>query len=453
MPTTPLRRATALVALSLAFGLIQFDATVINTVLDTMRSDLGGNLGLAQWAVDGYTIPFAALMLAAGPAADRFGRRHVCVLGFVLFAAATAGCALSPGWAALISCRVAAGIGAALILPSSLAMIGEVYPEPAVRARALGVWGGVASAGFAAGPPVGGALAAAFGWRSVFWVGVPIALAAGAAVGRTAPSSARREGRLAVRGTALAAAALALGTAAIIEAGQARWVLAAALATVTVLVFVAFVASERGSVPMIPRDMLTPGRFRSAIATGFVFNFALYGALLCVGLGLQSVHGFSVLGTGMAILPMTIVVAFGSTSSGFLTARFGPRIPMVVGFGCAAAGAAGVALGASSPAAVIAGQTAIGLASLAMPAMTSIALAEAPPAHAGLAGAVLNCARQTGGALGVAVLGAAFSACGADAGALAVVFAATAVILVVGIRTSLAATVSRPPEEVPCDVG
>ncbi|MFC7753491.1 MFS transporter [Tsukamurella soli] len=448
-----LRRAVALVALSLAFGLIQFDATVVNVVLATMRRSLGGDLGLAQWAVDGYTIPFAALMLAAGPAADRFGRRRVCVLGFALFAAATAGCAYAPGWAALIGCRVAAGTGAALILPSSLAMIGEAYPQPAARARALGVWGGVASTGFAAGPPVGGLLAAADGWRSVFWVGVPIAVLAGVAVLLTTEPSARRPSRLDVRGTALGAAALALGTAAIIEIGQGRCAVALALAAATIGVGAAFVAAERtATYPMIPRDMVGPGPFRGAVATGFVFNFALYGALLCAGLGLQVVHRYSVLGTGMAILPMTLVVAAGSTTSGFVTARFGPRIPMLAGFGGAAVGAAIVAVGASDPRAVTVGLTAVGLASLAMPAMTSVALDAAPAAHAGLAGAVLNSSRQTGGALGVAVLGAVFNAAGRTAPALALAFAAVTVILVIGVRTSLRAT-AHTHEEVGCDVG
>ncbi|WP_258794925.1 MFS transporter [Tsukamurella tyrosinosolvens] len=446
------RRTVALLALSVAFGLIQFDATVVNVVLGSMSRDLGGGLGLAQWAVDGYAIPFAALMLIAGSAADRFGRRRVCTLGFALFALATAACALAPGWAVLIGARIVQGVAAAMILPSSLAMIGELYPGPAERARALGVWGGIASAGFAAGPPIGGLLATSSGWRAAFWVGAPIAILAGIAAARTVPASSRHARRLDVRGAALGAATLALGTAALIELGQGRVAPTTILAAAATATGWAFVAAQRSvGDPMIPRDMLARVQFRGAVLTGFVFNSALYGALLVVGLALQDVHGLTVLQTGAAILPMTIVVALGSTTSGFITARTGPRPPMVAGFTCAAVGALVVSAGASHPGAIVTGMGLVGLASLAMPAMTSVALAAAPPEHAGLAGAVLNCARQAGGALGVAGFGALDNATGRSSTALSLTFAVAAAILVVGVATSIGATTSR--REDLCDVG
>lgn len=447
------RRTVALLALSVAFGLIQFDATVVNVVLGSMTRDLGGGLGLAQWAVDGYAIPFAALMLLAGPAADRFGRRKVCVLGFSLFALATAACALAPGWSALIAARVLQGVAAAMILPSSLAMIGELYPGAAERARALGVWGGIASAGFAAGPPIGGLLGASTGWRAVFWVGTPIAILAGVAVLVTVPNSPRHSRPLDVGGAAVGAVALGLGTAALIELGQGRAGLALALLVATAAATWGFLAAQRtAAAPMIPRGMLAPGPFRGAVVTGLVFNFALYGALLVVGLALQDVHGFSVLQTGTAILPMTVVVAVGSIASGFVTARTGPRAPMVAGFTSAAFGAAVVAVGAAHPTAVVIGMGLVGLASLAMPAMTAVALSAAPTEHAGLAGAVLNCARQAGGALGIAGFGAVYNAVGRTSTALALTFAAVAAILVVGVVTSVGATASDR-KEARCDVG
>ena len=163
-------------------------------------------------------------------------------------------------------------------------------------------------------------------------------------------------------------------------------------------------------------------------------------------------HGFSAGATGAAILPMTVVVALGSTASGFITARTGPRTPMIAGFGCAAAGAAIVCAGAAHPAAIVAGMAQIGLASLAMPAMTSVALATAPAEHAGLAGALLNCARQAGGALGVAAFGAVYNAAGRSSGALALTFAAVAAILVIGVVTSVGATAPDRKEAL-SDVG
>ncbi|MCA0155394.1 MFS transporter [Tsukamurella sp. M9C] len=447
------RRAVALLALSIAFGLIQFDATVVNVVLGSMTRDLGGGLGLAQWAIDGYAIPFAALMLIAGPAADRFGRRRVCVLGFALFAMATAACALGPGWPVLIDARIVQGMAAAMILPSSLAMIGELYPDGAERARALGIWGGIASAGFAAGPPVGGLLAATSGWRAAFWVGAPIAIVAGIAVARTAPDSPRHARPLDLRGATLGATALALGTAALIELGQGRGALALGLAAAAAATTCAFIVAQRSAHrPMIPRGLLAHGPFRGAVLTGLVFNFALYGALLVVGLALQDVHGLTVLETGAAILPMTVVVALGSTTSGFVTARTGPRAPMIAGFTCAAAGALVVAAGANHAATIVTGLALIGLAALAMPAMTSVALSAAPPEHAGLAGAVLNCARQAGGALGVAGFGALYNAAGRSSTALALTFVVVAAILVVGVATSIGAT-ATDRTGVGCDVG
>ncbi|BDH56690.1 MFS transporter [Tsukamurella sp. PLM1] len=446
------RRTVALLALSLAFGLIQFDATVVNVVLGSMSRDLGGGLGTAQWAVDGYAIPFAALMLAAGPAADGFGRRRVCMLGFAVFAAATAGCAVAPDWTTLLACRALQGVAAAMILPSSLAMIGDLYPSPSERARALGVWGGIASAGFAAGPPEGGLLAAGSGWRAAFWVGVPIALVAGAALHRTVPRSPSQPRPIDYRGATFGAAGLALGTAALIELGQGRGTVALTYGAAALGATTAFIRSQRnGPHPMIPPGLMGRGPFRAAVTTGLVFNLALYGALLVVALALQDLHGFTVLETGMALLPMTVVIAAGSIISGFLTARTGPRPPMIAGFAAAAGGAVVVAAGAHHPAAITAGLCLIGAASLAMPAMTSVALAAAPAEHAGLAGAVLNCARQAGGALGVAAAGAIYSAAGRSGPALTLTFVIVAAILVVGVRTSIGAT--TVPEEVPCDAG
>src|SRR5262249_25988629 len=152
------RRTVTLVALSLTFALVQLDATIVNVALQTLRTDLGGGVSAAQWAVDGYAIPFAACMLTAGALGDRHGHRRICLLGFALFGVASAGAALAGGWSVLIGARVAQGVGAALMFPASLAMITELYPEPRERSRALGVWGGIATLGFASGPLLGGLL-------------------------------------------------------------------------------------------------------------------------------------------------------------------------------------------------------------------------------------------------------------------------------------------------------
>ena len=160
-------------AVSLTFALVQLDATIVNVALQTLRAHLGGGVGAAQWAVDGYAIPFAACMLTAGALGDRYGHRGTCVAGFVLFGLASAAAALAGGWPVLIGARAVQGVGAALMLPSSLAMIAALYPDSPERSRALGVWGGIATLGFASGPLLGGVLITVAGWPAIFWINLP----------------------------------------------------------------------------------------------------------------------------------------------------------------------------------------------------------------------------------------------------------------------------------------
>jgi DHA2 family methylenomycin A resistance protein-like MFS transporter len=308
-------------------------------------------------------------------------------------------------------------------------MIGQLYPQPRARSRALGIWGGVATSGFAAGPVVGGVLITHVGWPSIFLINVPIAVLVAVVIMITAPQDERQEHRLDPLGTLLGVVTLGAATGALIEAGQRELittVIASAIAAVGALLFLR--TERRTAHPTFPQALLRPPAFRWALLCGLGFNFAMYGALLCVSLLLQDHLGFSALSGGLASLPMAVVVSVGATSSGFVAARFGPRRPMLAGFGCAAAGSAIVAIGAWSDSAImiIIGLTVIGLCSLAMPAMTSVALNAAPGEYAGLASGALNTARQLGGAVGVAVLGAMLNAGGYHIGAaLALVVAAT----------------------------
>lgn len=437
-PTSGARRTVALIALSLTFGLVQLDATIVNVALETLRRDLGGGIGGAQWVVDGYAVPFAACMLAAGAWGDRTGHRRSCLVGFGLFGLASLLAGLSGSWWLLITARALQGVGAAIMLPPSLAMIGRLYPEPRARSRALGIWGGVATSGFAAGPIVGGLLITHYGWPAIFLVNIPIVIMVGAAIMITAPADERRPRRLDPAGTLFGVVGLAALTGAIIETGQGRFLVGLGLLGLAVIAGGCFVRAERRSdSPTIPSGLLGPPAFRWAIATGFGFNFAMYGSLLCVSLVLQSGFGFSALRGGLAVLPMALVVSVGATFSGFLAARLGPRRPMLAGFGFAAAGSVVIAFGAwrSSPLLIIIGLTLIGLCSLAMPAMTSVALNAAPTEHAGLASGALNTARQLGGAVGVAVLGAVLNAGGLRTGAATALLVGTMVCALAVVST------------------
>lgn len=439
------RRTGTLVALSLTFALVQLDATIVNVALQTLRVHLGGGVGAAQWAVDGYAVPFAACMLTAGALGDRHGHRRTCVAGFALFGLASVAAALAGGWPELIGARAVQGVGAALMLPASLAMITELYPEPHERTRALGVWGGIATLGFASGPLLGGLLISVASWPAIFWINVPVAALVGGTVAVLGPHDRPRPRRIHPVGTVLGTLALASLTAGIIEAGQhhaptAAWALALGIAAGWL-----FARFERRSThPLVPAALTRSVPFRWSLLTGFCFNFAMYGALLCVSLTLQSAYGFSALKGGLAVLPMAVVVGIGAPSGGFLAAAIGPRRPMLLGFTCAGVGAIVTAAGglAGSPALIVVGLAVSGLCCFAMPPMTSVALAAAPGHHAGLASGCLNTARQIGGAIGVALLGAVLNAGGVRTG-FAVALGVAAAVCAFALLTTVEATALR----------
>lgn len=436
------RRATTLVALSLAFALVQLDATIVNVALQTLRADLGGGVGAAQWVVDGYAVPFAACMLIAGALGDRHGHRRICVAGFALFGLASAAGALAGGWPVLIGARAVQGVGAALMLPASLAMITELYPDQRERSRALGVWGGIATLGFASGPLLGGLLITVSSWPAIFWINLPIAAVVGGTIAVLGPRERPRPRQIRPLGTVLGTLALAALTAGIIETGERRASIAAGALAVGIAAGWLFARSERRAAqPLIPAALTRSVRFRWALLTGFSFNFAMYGALLCVSLALQSAYGYSALKGGLAVLPMAVLVGVAAISGGVIAAKAGPRRPMLLGFTCAGIGAIVTAAGAlacSSPL-IIAGLAVVGLCCFAMPAMTAVAISASPAEHTGLASGSLNCVRQIGGAIGVALLGSVFNAGGVRTG-FAVALGVAAVVCAFALLTTIEAT-------------
>lgn len=411
-------RRLPLLTICLGFFMIQLDATIVNVALPAIGRDTGGSFAGLQWVLDSYTLVLAAAMLAAGSTADRAGARRVFELGLLAFTFASAACAAAPSLAVLIAARTLQGAGAAAMLPCSLALIAHEYPGRGERARALGVWGGMGSVGVAVGPVLGGVAVAALSWRAIFLVNVPVGAATAMAIRRLVSESPRRPARLDPAGLALATIALGALTAAFVESGRAGW---SAPATVVLLALAAlsapaFVLVERHRAdPMVPLSLFSSRPLRAIVGVGLLFNLCVYGALLCLSLYLQRTRGLSALQSGVTILPMAILVGAGSLLSGRLTARRGPRAPMLCGFAIAALGAAALALvGPSTPLIVlVAGSMALGLCSLAMPAMTAVALASVERPRSGLASGLLNAARQSGGALGIALLGSLLTVGGA----------------------------------------
>ena len=391
--------------------MVILDTMVANVALPALSRGLHTTTTGLQWIVDAYSLVFAALLLSAGALGDRRGAKAVFQAGPALFAASSLGCGLAPSTSALIAARAVQGLGAALAVPSSLALLQAAYPDLAARRRAFGVWGGVAGIAAGAGPVVGGALVSGLGWRSVFFVNVPIGAAGLALADRVLPSPSRRPHGVDPAGQVAGIVALAGLTLALIEAGSAGW--SSLVVEIGFVVFIvagiAFVAVEhRVARPMLPLSLFSSATFSAAIAVGLLINFGFYGELFVMSLYLQTIREFTPLAAGVALVPEAAMAIIGSTVSGRVMARTGPRLPMLAGLAVGGAGLLGLmTVGAhSSYWQLVVPFMAAGLGmSFTMPAVTSAVMETAPAERGGLVSGTVNAARQVGGVIGVALLG------------------------------------------------
>jgi DHA2 family methylenomycin A resistance protein-like MFS transporter len=398
--------------------MVVLDVTVVTVALPPIGRDFhtGSDLSGVQWVADGYTVVFAGTLLSAGSIGDRLGSRAAFQTGLAFFTATSVGCALAPSLPVLVAMRLLQGVGAALVVPTSLALINASYPDKAARARAIGAWGGAGGLAAAAGPVLGGLLVAGLGWRAVFLVNLPVGLLGLALTARYVPRP-RPSGaaRLDLAGQLLAVMSLSAAAYGVIEAGHRGWTSPSALVAFAVLpVAVAlFVRVEsRRPDPMLPLGLFRSRTFSAATVVGLLLNTGFYGELFVVSFYFQQYRHFGVLAAGLAMLPQTAMVALGSLLSGRTTARTGPRLPMTAGLVIGAAGfAALLVAGAGTPYALLVlplAATGFGTA-FTMPAAVAAVSESAPSRHAGLAAGVFNAARQMGSALGVALLGALVS--------------------------------------------
>ncbi|HEX3649930.1 MAG TPA: MFS transporter [Pseudonocardiaceae bacterium] len=414
-----------MVALCLGFFMIMMDATVVNTALPVIGRELSASVSGLQWVVDGYTLVFACLLLSGGSLGDRLGARRVFLTGLVLFTAASAACGFAPTLAALNTARVAQGVGAALVLPTSLALINASFPDRERRVRAIGMWGGFGGVAAGLGPVVGGALTSAVGWRAVFYVNVPIGIVALlltlAYVVAPRPKGRSRLDPLGQVLAVVTVAALAFG---LIEGGARGWTTGPVLVAyaVTVVGALGFVVNEhRQADPMLPPRLFRVREFSGAIAVGAAINTGFYGQLFLMSLYLQHVRHFSPLLAGLALLPMPGATSIASTLAGRHNARRGPRGVMLVGLGVGALGLFAMFFtSATSPYwALLPAFLALGFGTgYTMPAATAAAIEAAPDRQAGTASGAFNASRQLGSTLGVAVFGALVASLGGILGAL-----------------------------------
>ncbi|GLW09771.1 MFS transporter [Microtetraspora sp. NBRC 13810] len=387
------------------------DATIVNVALPTLGRELGAGLTHLQWVVDGYTLTFAALQLIGGSLSDRMGARRAFAVGLVLFVLSSLICGLATSPGMLIAARFAQGIGAAVQLPASLAMVRHAYPDAAARTRAVGVWAAVGGAAVAAGPVLGGLLLGWLGWRSLFLVNLAIGVIGLLATARSHATRAGGGRRLDLPGQVVVVLTLSGLTFALIEGGTLGWT-----TTPVVMALVVAVAGgaffvwwqRRAPEPMLPMRLFTHPAFSSAGVAGFVQNFAYYGIVFLLSLLLQNERGDSALATGLIFLPMSIAAMAANLLGGRLTGWIGPRLPMMGGQLLFALGLLGLlAAGPTAPNwAIWLATVPVGIGGgLAVPAMTSAVLETVEPEYAGVASAGLNTARQIGGAVGVALFG------------------------------------------------
>jgi DHA2 family methylenomycin A resistance protein-like MFS transporter len=436
-----MRKRLTLAVICSGYFMVILDAVIVNVALPSLGRELHGAVSDLQWVVDGYTVAFAGLLLSAGALGDKLNPKGVFAAGLAVFTLASAACAASPSVAVLIGARVVQGTGAAMLVPSSLALIRGAYEDARERARAVGIWGATAGVGAASGPVLGGLLVAAFGWRSVFIVNLPVGLAALAAGIRRLekPASARLGIGFDPLGQLTGFAGLTLLASGLIEGGARGWIstvtvalLAAALVSLALFVLV----EKRVRGPMLPLGLFRNREFSAAAFVGLAINLGFYGQLFALTLYFQQVRGYSALETGLALLPEGFFVALSSALSGRLTAHTGPRIPMLIGLATGTCGLAGlIVAGQTTPYGIlIAPLIVVGFGmAFTMPAATVAIIEAAPAARAGIAAGVLNAARQAGSAIGVALLGALLagqvvSGLHAAMGAAAASFLAAAVV-------------------------
>jgi DHA2 family methylenomycin A resistance protein-like MFS transporter len=392
--------------------LVLLDVTIVNVALPSIGADLGASVSALQWVVDGYAVAIASLLLAGGTLGDRLGHRRVLLLGFALFGAASLGCALAPVVGVLIAARVVQGVGGALLLPSTMAVIADVYPERGAQSRAVGTWAAVSSLALPAGPLLGGLLVDVATWRLVFWINIPIVAAVMVATRRVVPTLPGRQGG---RFDLLGLAGLVLGLGGfvftVISAGrEAAAVVIAAGAVVTVVaIAVGLRAETRASHPVLPLALLRIRAFVSPNLVALTMNLVFNGLLFVCTLYLQDVRGRSPLEAGVLVLPLAVPLVALAPLSGRLTAARGPRTAVVAGCAIALPGPLFL-LGLRPDAGIgwlVIAFAVLGCGAGLVTASVVAAVVQATPAdRSGLATGVSNTARQTGTASGVAVYGA-----------------------------------------------
>ena len=414
-PCDPKARPLVLAATILASAMAFIDATVVAIALPAVQGDLAASFSTLQWVINAYALMLGGLILIGGAAGDRFGRRRTFLLGIAVFSLASAACALAPTAAALVLARAAQGVGAALLVPQSLAIIASSFPKD-VRGRAIGIWAGASAIATALGPPLGGLLIDALNWRAVFWINLPVSLAAVWLTIRFVPESRNRSvsGPLDLRGAGLAIFSfgmMTIGLTLLAESDRAT-LAAAGLLGLGATGLVAFIRVEaRSAAPLMPISLFRAPTFSAAnVITLFLYG-ALSGLLFLLPFDLIERRGLSATEVGLTLLPIGLVIGLLSRSAGKAADRHGPRPFLIVGSLLVMFAAIGFAEashgywpGVMAPVVLLAA----GMALVVAPLTTAV-MNTAGDELAGTASGINNAASRIAGLFAIAILGSVAS--------------------------------------------
>jgi len=407
----------SLVLFTTCFGVFiaQLDTSVVNLALKHVNSDLGSSVSQLQWIVDAYNLTYASFLLTGGILGDVLGRRRIFIIGNILFAIGSLACGFAPDNATLIAGRGLSGLGAALELPVSLAIVSQTYSEGAERARAIGIWASCNGLAWLVGPATGGLIVDYIGWRGIFLVTVPFGVLACLLAWKVIAASRGEQRRIDVPGQVLAVIALATFAFAFIEGSHWGWLTTPVIGSLVAatLAIVGFVVVEMKSrAPLLPVNLFRQSQFSTACLIAACMTFGMYATLFLMPLYLQVGRGASAFVAGLQMMPMPLAFVLVGQASGALAVRFGARLLMTLGMASMGAGqlllafiSADTSLVYVEAAFLIIG---VGLGLNTGPVL-NVAVSAAPSAQAGVASGIVNTARIVGATLGVAVLGALFA--------------------------------------------
>jgi EmrB/QacA subfamily drug resistance transporter len=408
------RRLLILAICCLSLFIFGVDNTIVNVALPSIQRDLHAPVSGLQWTVDAYTVVVASFLILAGSTADRFGRRRVFQIGLATFTLGSLLCSLAPSLGWLVAFRMLQAVGGSMMNPVAVSIITNTFTDPRERARAIGIWGGVFGLSIAAGPVLGGVLVAGVGWRGIFWVNIPIGVAAIVLTALFVPESrAARARRPDPAGQVLIIVALASLTYAIIEGPHRGWLspVILGLFTLTAAAITGLLVYEpRRDEPLLDLRFFRSAPFSGASLIAISALAALGGFLFLNTLYLQDVRGLSALHAGLYTLPLAVMTLLLAPLSGWIISRRGPRLPLLVAGVAMTAG--GLLLTGLTPDTSVAwlmtAYVTFGIGSGMVNApITNTAVSGMPVAQAGVAAAVASTSRQVGQSLGVAVVGSA----------------------------------------------